>query len=76
MHHLAKCEEDIHAGDTNFKTYPPIRQKAALNLLWDCLKLDTIDNVVSGHSKICPRYKFREVGEFNKAIPGIDGIGF
>jgi dihydroorotase-like cyclic amidohydrolase len=70
-YYLLFTNEEIKNGDTSLKTYPPIRNKSNMNLLWDCLKLKAIDIITSNHSAIPAVYKMTETGNFVKAIPGI-----
>ena len=47
----------IQNGDTRFKVYPPIRAVSNFNLIWDCLKMKTIDVISSNHNPIIGLYK-------------------
>jgi dihydroorotase-like cyclic amidohydrolase len=67
---------DVKDGDTNLKAYPPIRNSANLNLLWDCLKFNALDIITSNHSFIPPEYKILDSGDFSKAVPGINCLGY
>lgn len=66
--------EDIRAGDTRYKTNPPIRDCVNANLLWDYLKLHAIDSISSYHQPIHPSQKL--LGDFRKARNGVCTIGF
>ena len=66
--------EDIAAGDTRYKTNPPIRDCVNANQLWDYLKLHAIDSISSYHQPISPSQKL--IGDFRRARNGICSIGF
>ncbi|MEX2485499.1 MAG: dihydroorotase [Brumimicrobium sp.] len=46
---LIFTEENVLGFDTNYKVYPPYRRKIDQNALWEGLRDDTIDNIVSNH---------------------------
>jgi len=62
-------------GDTRLKSSPPIRNKQNCNLLWDLLKLSKIDILASHHQPIAPQFKYLDLGNFKKAVPGIASLG-
>ena len=47
----------VSNGDTRFKVYPPIRNVSNFNLIWDCLKMKSIDVISSNHNPIIPGFK-------------------
>lgn len=65
----------VPEGDTRLKSSPPIRNKLNCNLLWDLLKLGKIDILASHHQPIAPQFKYLELGNFKKAVPGIACMG-
>jgi len=67
---------DIPNGDTRFKAHPPIRSNLNCNLLWDLLKMKAIDMVCSAHNPILPMYKCINLGDFRRAVNGVNSIGF
>jgi len=75
-HYMSFSDKDIQDGDTRFKDYPPIRNQANCNLLWELLKLKGIDIISSHHASIPSEYKNLDNGSFRKAVSGINGLGF
>lgn len=73
--HLTFSSMTIPENDTRFKSYPPIRNQANTNLLWDLLKMKGIDAITSSHAAICSDYKLAN-GNFRKAVNGFPSIGF
>lgn len=75
-HYLWFAAEDIDAGATAFKCAPPIRGRANREQLWEGLREDVVDFVVSDHSPCTPCLKCTETGNFEKAWGGIAGLQF
>lgn len=75
-HYLFFSSTHIGDGHTQFKTCPPIRSPANSEHLWELLKLKGIDMISSHHTPVLPSLKFRETGNFRKAVNGITGLGF
>lgn len=73
-HFLFFTDQLIADGDTRFKNFPPIRNKANCNFLWDLMKLNAVDCVCSQHSAIPVEFKCKP--DFKKALSGICGLGF
>ncbi|OMJ94815.1 hypothetical protein SteCoe_2000 [Stentor coeruleus] len=73
--HLTFSSMTIPENDTRFKCYPPIRNQANTNLLWDLLKMKGIDAITSGHAAVCNDFKIIK-GNFRKAVNGFPAIGF
>jgi len=75
-HYLVLDAENIPDGATTFKCSPPIREEANRDLLWDGLKGDVLDLVVSDHSPCTPEMKSRDSGDFADAWGGISSLQF
>jgi len=73
-HFLFFTDQQIADGDTRFKSFPPIRNKANCNFLWDLVKLNAVDCVCSQHRSVPAEFKYRP--DFRKAVSGICGLGF
>jgi dihydroorotase-like cyclic amidohydrolase len=73
---LYYTDSDVPRGDTRFKSFPPIRSRANLNLLWDLLKMKGIHSLTSQHRGVLPPYKLGVQGSLKRAISGFNGIGF
>ena len=71
-HCLCFCMEEIAEGDTRYKVFPALRNKTNLNLLWELLKLEAIDQVNSAHSSIPAEFK---PSSFRRALSGINSLG-
>lgn len=74
--YLYFSDDRIERGETFFKVHPPVREPANKKLLWDILQLDKIDAVASYHRPITPTFKFLTSGDFQRAVSGINSIGF
>ena len=72
---LSFCMEDVRDGDTRFKTFPSLRNKTNLNLLWDLLKLEAIDQINSVHSSVPPELKCPSPPSFRRAVNGMNSLG-
>ena len=73
-HYLHFAAEDIGDGATEFKCCPPIRERENREQLWEALRDETIDMVVSDHSPCPPDMKLREQGDFMRAWGGISSL--
>ncbi|OMJ67345.1 hypothetical protein SteCoe_35506 [Stentor coeruleus] len=73
--HLIFSSMNIQENDIRFKCFPPIRNQANTNLLWDLLKIKGIDAITSSHVAICDQFKTGS-GNFQKAVNGFQSIGF
>jgi allantoinase len=73
-HYLYFAAEDIPEGGTEFKCCPPIRERANREQLWEALKDNTIDLIVSDHSPCTGDLKLRESGNFLEAWGGIASL--
>ena len=73
-HYLTLCAEEIADGATYFKCGPPIREAANRELLWDGLKANLVDMIVSDHSPSTPELKNAGNGDFGAAWGGIASI--
>lgn len=73
-HFLFFTDQQIADGDTRFKSFPPIRNKANCNFLWDLVKLNAVDCVCSQHYAVPMEFKYKP--DFRKAVSGICGLGF
>jgi dihydroorotase-like cyclic amidohydrolase len=56
--------ERITAGDTRFKTSPPIREERNRELLLEMMHLSCLDSISTGHRLIPPKLKCLDVGDF------------
>ena len=75
-HYVYFSDIDVHPKDTRFKTFPPIRDVHNSKVLISMLKSGKIDMVSSNHNPITPEFKFLDYGEFRRALPGVDVLGF
>ena len=73
-HYLTFCAEEIPEGATGYKCAPPIRSRESREGLWDALRRDWIDVVVTDHSPVPPSLKLPEVGDFFAAWGGIASL--
>lgn len=74
--YLYYSDDQIKLGETFFKVHPPIREPVNQQLLKEILKLNKIDAVSSYHRPINPTLKFLNPGDFQRAVSGINSIGF
>ncbi|HXD93730.1 MAG TPA: amidohydrolase family protein, partial [Bacteroidia bacterium] len=74
--YLYFCAEEIPNGNTLFKCAPPIRERANNEKLWQALKTNLIDFVVTDHSPATPDLKKIETGNLKEAWGGIASIQF
>ena len=68
LHHLLFTHEDIGNYDTNYKTLPPLRDKADTDALLAGVKDGTIDCIVSDHTPCTP---FAKSQDFPSAPQGM-----
>lgn len=68
LHHLLFTHEDIGDYDTNYKTLPPLRDKADTEALLAGVKDGTIDCIVSDHTPCTP---FAKKQDFPTAPQGM-----
>src|SRR5438876_7859402 len=73
-HYLHFAAEDIPDRATEFKCCPPIRERENREQLWQALKDDVIEMIVSDHSPCPPELKRREEGDFLQAWGGISSL--
>jgi allantoinase len=73
-HYLHFAAEDIADGATLLKCAPPIRSKANQEALWQALREETIDMVVTDHSPCPPAMKQTQTGRFDHAWGGIASL--
>lgn len=70
-HHLLLCDEDIEAGNTNYKMNPPLRGKADQEALLAGLLDGTINFIATDHA---PHTAADKGHDFVKAANGITGL--
>ncbi len=68
LHHLLFTHEDVGDYDTNYKTVPPLREKADTEALLAGIKDGTIDCIVSDHTPCTP---FAKKQDFTTAPQGM-----
>jgi allantoinase len=73
-HFLYFTDQSVADGDTRLKNFPPIRNKANCNFLWELVKMNSVDAICSQHVPVPEQYKFKP--NFRKALCGIAGLGF
>ena len=73
-HYLTFSAEEIPDGATEFKCAPPIRKREAREGLWEALRKDWIEVIVTDHSPAPPNLKLREVGDFFASWGGIASL--
>lgn len=74
--YLYYSESDIKPGETMYKTHPPIRDSENKKLLHDVLRLEGVDVISSYHRPVHPSLKFLRSGDFQRAVSGINCLGF
>lgn len=72
-HYLIFSEEDVIENGNVYKCSPPIREKKNLNAMWEAIKNDRIDCIVSDHSPCLIDEKAESLGAFD-AWGGISGL--
>ena len=73
-HYLHFAAEEIDHGATLWKCAPPIRSRSNQEALWQGLRDDCIDMIVTDHSPCPPEMKRTDVGRFDLAWGGIAGL--
>ena len=73
-HYLYFAAEDIPDGATEFKCCPPIRERENREQLWEALRDETIDLIVSDHSPCTEDLKLKQSGNFLEAWGGIASL--
>ncbi len=71
LHHLLFTHEDVGDYDTNFKTQPPLRDRADTEALLAAVKDGTIDCIVTDHTPCTP---FAKKQDFTSAPQGTVGL--
>jgi allantoinase len=75
-HYLTLCAEEISDGKTIAKCSPPIREAANRELLWEGLRAQALDLVVSDHSPCTPDMKTAGGGNFAAAWGGVSSLQY
>jgi len=75
-HYLTLASENIKDGKTLYKCCPPIREDENRQKLWQALKDDVIDFIVSDHSPCTANLKLMDKGDLDKAWGGIASLQF
>lgn len=88
-HYLLFDLESLPHGDTRYKCFPPIRQKANQDILWHRGLLGVggggddgmvhsalVDMIASDHSPCSPHLRLREEGNVRKAWGGLTGLQY
>lgn len=75
-HYLCFSAEEIPDRGVAYKCAPPIREAANNEQLWEALRNELIDIVVTDHSPAPPELKQVASGDFTKAWGGIAGLQF
>lgn len=70
-HHFALTEDDIAAGDTNYKMNPPLRTKEDVEALKQGLKNDIMDVIATDHA---PHHESEKAKSLKEAPFGIVGL--
>ena len=73
-HYLHFAAEEIADGATLLKCAPPIRCKENQQQLWQGLRDEIIDMVVTDHSPCPPAMKHEDTGRFDQAWGGIASL--
>jgi len=73
-HYLHFAAEEIADGATLLKCAPPIRSKENQQQLWQGLRDEIIDMVVTDHSPCPPAMKHEDTGRFDQAWGGIASL--
>lgn len=75
-HYLSLAAEDIPDNRVDYKCCPPIRGHSNRQRLWEAIRNNEIDLIVSDHSPSTPDIKYFEDGDFSKAWGGIASVQF
>lgn len=73
-HYLVLSSENIPNGEPIYKCAPPIREKENNNKLWEAIRNDIIDFIVTDHSPATPELKKLETGNYKEAWGGISSL--
>ncbi len=73
-HYLHFTAEQIPDGSTLHKCAPPIRNRANREQLWQALRDNIIDMIVTDHSPCPPEMKRLDTGRFDQAWGGIASL--
>lgn len=73
-HYLRFAGEEIPAGATRLKSFPPIRSAANREQLWEGLADGTIGMITSDHSPCEPSMRKMAEGDFLGAWAGVSGL--
>jgi allantoinase len=73
-HYLHFTAEEIPDGSTLHKCAPPIRNRANREQLWQALRDNIIDMIVTDHSPCPPEMKRTDTGRFDQAWGGIASL--
>lgn len=71
-HYLALCAEELPDGDPRVKCFPPIRERAHQDALWDALADGTLALIASDHSP-APWHR-KDTGDLATAWGGIASL--
>ena len=75
-HYLMFDSSMIQDGDTRMKCFPPIRDPANRECLWEGVDNGLIDMVASDHSPCEPSMRFVESGDMRKAWGGLSALQY
>lgn len=70
-YHLALCDEDLYTYDTNLKVNPPLRTRADMISLRQCVADGTVDCIATHHT---PQDWDHKTCEFEYAKDGMTGL--
>ncbi len=73
-HYLSLTAEQVPDGATTFKCYPPVREAANRDALWEGLAAGVLELVVSDHSPCTVDMKHLDDGDFGAAWGGISSL--
>ena len=73
-HYLHFSAEEIPDGSTLHKCAPPIRTRANREQLWQALRDNIVDMIVTDHSPCPPEMKRTDTGRFDQAWGGIASL--
>mgnify|MGYP001162281558 CR=1 FL=1 len=75
-HYLTLWAEACPDGETLFKCCPPIREDSNRSKLWDGIRQNVVDFIVSDHSPCTPELKHIHTGDLDAAWGGISSLQF
>lgn len=73
-HYLSLTAEQVPDGATTFKCYPPVREAANRDALWEGLAAGVLGLIVSDHSPCTAEMKHLDDGNFGAAWGGISSL--